>query len=47
LSVALLPRGRSLCAAGGHARIGVLDINSAETDARNLAAFRDALQHLG
>jgi putative ABC transport system substrate-binding protein len=34
-------------AAGGHPRIGVLDINSAEYDAHNLAAFRDGLQHLG
>jgi putative tryptophan/tyrosine transport system substrate-binding protein len=34
-------------AAGGRPRIGVLDINSAEYDARNLTAFRDGLQRLG
>jgi len=34
-------------AAGGHPRIGVLDIGSAESDARDLAAFRDGLQRLG
>jgi putative ABC transport system substrate-binding protein len=33
--------------AGGRPRIGVLDINSADADARNLAAFRDGLQRLG
>ena len=34
-------------AVGGHPRIGVLDINSAESDSRNIAAFREALQRLG
>ena len=34
-------------AVSGHPRIGVLDINTAEYDAHNLAAFRDALRHLG
>jgi ABC-type uncharacterized transport system substrate-binding protein len=34
-------------AAGRHPRIGVLDINSADADTRNLAAFRDGLQRLG
>jgi putative tryptophan/tyrosine transport system substrate-binding protein len=34
-------------AAAGHPRIGVLDINSEEYDAHNLAAFRDGLQRLG
>jgi ABC-type uncharacterized transport system substrate-binding protein len=34
-------------AASGHPRIGVLDINSADADARNLAAFRDGLHRLG
>jgi putative ABC transport system substrate-binding protein len=34
-------------AQGRRPRIGVLDINSAEFDARNLAAFRDGLQRLG
>jgi putative ABC transport system substrate-binding protein len=34
-------------AAGVCPRIGVLDINSAEFEARNLAAFRDGLQRLG
>jgi len=33
--------------AGRHPRIGVLDIKSAESDARNVAAFRDGLQSLG
>ena len=33
--------------AGGRPRIGVLDIKSAESDARNVAAFRDGLQRLG
>jgi putative tryptophan/tyrosine transport system substrate-binding protein len=33
--------------AGSHPRIGVLDIKSAESDARNIAAFRDGLQRLG
>jgi putative ABC transport system substrate-binding protein len=34
-------------AAGGRPRIGVLEIKSAESDARNLAAFRDGLQQFG
>jgi putative ABC transport system substrate-binding protein len=34
-------------AAGGRPRIGVLSISSEEREARNLAAFRDALQRLG
>jgi putative ABC transport system substrate-binding protein len=34
-------------AAGARPRIGVLDINSAESDAPNIAAFREGLQHLG
>jgi putative ABC transport system substrate-binding protein len=34
-------------AAGHLPRIGVLDINSAETNVRNLAAFRDGLRGLG
>src|SRR6266508_680854 len=34
-------------AAGGYPRIGVLDINSAEYSAHNLAAFRDGLRRLG
>ncbi|HTC05263.1 MAG TPA: ABC transporter substrate-binding protein [Xanthobacteraceae bacterium] len=34
-------------AAGGRPRIGFLDINSAESDALHLAAFRNALQRLG
>jgi putative tryptophan/tyrosine transport system substrate-binding protein len=34
-------------AASGHPRIGVLDINSAESNVRNLAAFRDGLRRLG
>src|SRR6266851_3333446 len=34
-------------AAGGRPRIGFLDISSAESDARHLTAFRDALQRLG
>ena len=34
-------------AAGHLPRIGVLDINSAESNVRNLAAFRDGLQRLG
>jgi putative ABC transport system substrate-binding protein len=34
-------------AAAGSPRIGVLDINSAEYDADNLAAFRDGLRRLG
>jgi putative ABC transport system substrate-binding protein len=33
--------------ADGRPRIGVLDIKSAESDARNIAAFRDGLQRLG
>jgi putative tryptophan/tyrosine transport system substrate-binding protein len=36
-----------LRAEGGHPRIGFLDINSAESDAPHLAAFREALQRLG
>ena len=38
---------RAARAAGGHSRIGVLEIKSAESDAHNLAAFRDGLQRLG
>jgi putative tryptophan/tyrosine transport system substrate-binding protein len=34
-------------AAGRRPRIGFLDINSAESDTRHVAAFRDALQRLG
>ncbi len=34
-------------AAGALPRIGVLDIQSADSDARNLAVFRDGLQRLG
>jgi putative tryptophan/tyrosine transport system substrate-binding protein len=34
-------------ALGGHPRIGVLDIDSVESDAHNLDAFRDGLQRLG
>jgi len=38
---------RAARAAGGHSRTGVLEIKSAESDAHNLAAFRDGLQRLG
>jgi len=34
-------------AAGNHPRIAVLEIKSAASEARNLAAFRDSLQRLG
>ena len=34
-------------AAGGRPRIGVLSISSAEREASNMAAFRDALQQFG
>jgi putative ABC transport system substrate-binding protein len=34
-------------AAGARPRIGVLDINSAESNASNIAAFREGLQRLG
>jgi putative ABC transport system substrate-binding protein len=34
-------------AAAGRPRVGVLDINSAEAETQNMAAFRDGLQRLG
>src|SRR4051812_41609466 len=38
---------RAVHAAVGSPRIGVLDINSADYNATNLATFRDGLQRLG
>jgi putative ABC transport system substrate-binding protein len=38
---------RARGAAGARPRIGILDINSAEYDERNIAAFHDGLQKLG
>ena len=37
----------AVIAAGARPRVGVLDINSAESNAPNVAAFREGLQRLG
>jgi putative ABC transport system substrate-binding protein len=47
LGVAATAWPLSARAAGARPRIGVLDINGADSNARNLAAFRDGLQSLG